>query len=389
MKFIIGTLLLIAMVNYFVAAQDRPPVKQTTNIGPGDWKEFRSNEGQLLVSFPGTPQTGVDTVNTSTGPGKVYFLVLSVDQLLYYVSFNDTTESPRTPEEHRAALDANRDRAVAKRRLLSEKEITVDGVAGREVILEQNGLISRGRFFYAKNRLYHLIFSAPADVAFSTGIASANPADRTDLFEKSSTKFFDSFRFIKSTPGRVVVQGPPPPQVPPHSAGVEDFTTSSGKEFKSNEGRFTVVFPGDPMVEETIDDSDRGKLKTYSAIHVRTWGAFFVTYTDFPVGPETPAESKAALDGSRAELISSGYRLISESDVTIAGIAGREWLMEKGSVVVRVRAFFHKQRLYQLIFSSSAARSFRNGKASADPADRTELFERSSVRFFESFKLTK
>ena len=131
MKFIIRTLLLIAMVNYFVVAQDRPPVKQTTNNRPGDWKEIRSNEGQLLVSFPGTPQTGVDTVNTSTGPGKVYFLVLSVDLLLYYVSFNDTTDSPRTPEEHRAALDANRDRAVAKRRLLSEKEITVDGVAGR------------------------------------------------------------------------------------------------------------------------------------------------------------------------------------------------------------------------------------------------------------------
>ena len=181
--------------------------------------------------------------------------------------------------------------------------------------------------------------------------------------------------------GSVMAQDPPP-------AKVEDVTAAVGKVFKSTEGGYTVVFPGDPKVNETTVNTALGPLKLNTAILGRGWAVFYVSFTDMPMTPETPAQKKASLDGSRDELIANGLRIISDSEVTVAGIDGREWLLEKDGAIMRARAFFVKNRLYQLIFTAQLALSFRNGKASPNPGDRTELFETSSMGFFDSFKLT-
>lgn len=170
---------------------------------------------------------------------------------------------------------------------------------------------------------------------------------------------------------------------------VEDVTTTVGKVFKSTEGRYTVVFPGDPKIEQSKIDSAIGQLTTNIAILEKGALVYYVSYTDLPVGPETLDETRQALDGSRDALLAGGHRLISESEVVVAGISARELLMEKDGLVMRGRVFYDKKRLYQLIYSAETALSFRNRKASANPADRTELFETSSMRFFDSFKLTK
>ena len=181
--------------------------------------------------------------------------------------------------------------------------------------------------------------------------------------------------------GSVVAQNPAPP------TKVEDVTAAVGKVFKSTEGRYTVVFPGDPKVNETTVNTALGPLILNTAILGRGWAVFYVSYTDLPMTPETPAQKKASLDGSRDELIANGLRMISDSEVTVAGIDGREWLLEKDGAIMRARAFFVKNRLYQLIFTAQLALSFRDGKASPNPGDRTELFETSSMGFFDSFKL--
>jgi len=182
--------------------------------------------------------------------------------------------------------------------------------------------------------------------------------------------------------GSAVAQDPP-------TEKIEDVTTTVGKVFKSAEGRFTVVFPGDPKVQAVTVETDLGPLTLHQAILIGPSAAYHVSYSDLPVGPETPAQKKQRLDGSRDELIAAGLRLITETDVTIAGIGGREWLMERGGAITRVRAFFLDQRFYQLIFHAPVALAFRNGKPSPNPADRTEIFEKISLEFFDSFKLIK
>jgi len=178
-------------------------------------------------------------------------------------------------------------------------------------------------------------------------------------------------------------------QKPRSPEKVEDVTTTVGKVFKSTEGRFTVVFPGDPKLEQSKVDSAIGPLTTNLAILEKGPLVYYVSYTDLPVGPETPEETREALDGSRDFLLAGGHKMISESEIIVAGLTARELLMEKDGLVMRARAFYEKKRLYQLIFSAQTTLSFRNGKASADPANRTDLFETSSVGFFDSFKLTK
>jgi len=187
---------LLTPIYFIVVAQtSKAPVKESN---PNAWKEFSSAEGKFTVSLPGTPNADIATVGTTVGALKTYFFVLETDTFLYYISFADLPKSPKTPEEHKAALTETRDRAAAKRPIISETDIMFDGVVGKELLVEgSNHLIQLARFFYAKERLYYLIINASPDIAFRNGKASANAADRTELFATTSKTFFDSFKLTK------------------------------------------------------------------------------------------------------------------------------------------------------------------------------------------------
>ena len=194
MRFKVTTILLAALLCSSVIAQTRSaPAKDASA-----WKEFSSSEGQFTVSLPGTPKTDIASVGTPFGQLKSHFFVLETGSFLYYVSYVDLPGGPQTPEENKEALDMSRDRALAKHRLINERDVTLDGIVGRELLVERdNGLILQGRFFYAKQRLYHVILTAPLNVVFRRGKPSPDAKDRTDLFEKTSAKFFDSFKLTK------------------------------------------------------------------------------------------------------------------------------------------------------------------------------------------------
>jgi hypothetical protein len=178
-------------------------------------------------------------------------------------------------------------------------------------------------------------------------------------------------------------------QTPSPTPKVEDVASAVRKEFKSTEGGFTVLFPGTPKLEEATANTGIGPIKTHLAILETPSSVYYVSYVDLPAGLETPEEIKQGLDSSRDQAIAGGHRLISENDVAVSGVGGRELLMEKNGLIIRARFFYLKQRLYQLIFGTRAVLAFRDGKSSANAADRTELFETTSTEFFESFKLTK
>ena len=136
-------------------------------------------------------------MGTIAVPLKTHFFVVKTDSFQYYISYADFPQSPHTPAENKMALDQTRDRTAAKGRILSENDVTFDGIVGRELLLERNGLIQKGRFFYAKVRFYLVILTAPPSVAFRDGKPSGNPVDRTELFETTSKKFFGSFKLTK------------------------------------------------------------------------------------------------------------------------------------------------------------------------------------------------
>jgi len=194
-RFKFSMLLLVALLCSSVIAQKRPAPAKDDHAS--DWKEFSSAEGRFTVSLPETPKADISTVGTPAGPLKSHFFFVETDKFLYYVSYVDLPAGPETPEENKEALDASRDRALANHRLISENDITLDGIVGRELLVDRNGLILKGRFFYARQRLYQMILSAPPNVVFRDGKPSPNAKDRTELFEKTSAKFFDSFKLTR------------------------------------------------------------------------------------------------------------------------------------------------------------------------------------------------
>lgn len=175
-------------------------IAQTQTAPPKDgaskWKEFNSAEGGFTVSFPGTPKTTVTDLDSNVGPVKTRLFTLEVDDLAFFISYADS--APPAPKERETTLDKIRDRAVARHRLLSENSITVEGIVGRELLIQREiGLIMRGRYFFAKGRLYYVIVTAPPMVAFRNGEPSTNAADITELFETSTKRFFNSFKLTK------------------------------------------------------------------------------------------------------------------------------------------------------------------------------------------------
>jgi hypothetical protein len=186
--------------------------------------------------------------------------------------------------------------------------------------------------------------------------------------------------------GAVVAQDPPPPMAPPP---VKESNADAWKEFSSAEGKFSISLPGTPTAEQRTMDTSIGKLTTHAFTLQTDFGVYYIAYIDFPVGPETPEENKQALDYSREQAVSGGVRLLVENDVTMAGAVGRELLIAKNRWIMRARYFYVKKRLYQIILTSLPHRVFKDGKPSANAADRTDLFEMVSKRLFDSFKVTQ
>jgi hypothetical protein len=182
--------------------------------------------------------------------------------------------------------------------------------------------------------------------------------------------------------GVVLAQEPPPP--------VKEYNATAWKEFSSAEGKFSISLPGVPQAEVRTMDTPIGKLTTHSFTLQTDLGVYFISYTDFPVSPTTPAEKKAALDSaSNQALKERGVRLIVENDVSMAGVVGRELLVEKSNWIMRARYFFVQARAYQIIFTTAPNAAFKSGKPSANAADRTDFFEMVSKKLFESFKVTE
>ncbi len=148
------------------------------------------------------------------------------------------------------------------------------------------------------------------------------------------------------------------------------------KEFKSNEGRFTVQMPGTP-VEKILDK--QGTAKQYQYIVANDDGAYLVSYQDNPgLQKATKDELAKALEGAQksAQTAVKG-KLIQAKEITLdKEYPGREYEFEAAKIpggIFRARAYLVNGRLYQLIVAG------KKDFATSKEAD----------QFLDSFKLVK
>jgi hypothetical protein len=196
-------------------------------------------------------------------------------------------------------------------------------------------------------------------------------------------KLFSIVLLLTLLAGQVAAQDPPPP--------VKEYNAKVWKEFSSKEGRFSVSLPGTPKPEKRTQETPIFSITTHAFVLQTDMAVYFVSYADLPLPPGslTPEDRKEALDTSRQRIIGGGARIISESEVTVAGNAGTEILAEKNNMILRARFAIIEGRLYQMILGAPTNTVFTSGKVSPTAAGRTDLFEQTSARFFDSFKLTK
>jgi len=151
------------------------------------------------------------------------------------------------------------------------------------------------------------------------------------------------------------------------------------QELVSTAGRFRVLLPDIPE-ERFVPITGQivnTEMRTY---FVRTSVAsYVVTYTDFPNVAKDPRSLRKSFDDVREGLLSNGrLRLLSEKNITMGNVPGREIVFDDGANVVTSKMYFVNGRLYQLMFLRP--------QLSGMPDDMVRFYDGLSSKFFGSFK---
>jgi TonB family protein len=202
------SLALLLIIQSRGASQTAKPPKESppppaAEYDPKAWKDYPSPEGRFSAAFVGAPRQETQAIETATGKRTLHLFGSETEAGVYMVAYIDFPQTPEEPAAIRHALDGGRDELLAgnkNRKLVGEKEITVEGHLAREVLVEDGELFYRNRSFVIKGRVYQVMLAAPLNIAFKTGRASDDQKDWTDLYQAMCEKFFGSFKLLPEPP---------------------------------------------------------------------------------------------------------------------------------------------------------------------------------------------
>jgi hypothetical protein len=117
--------------------------------------------------------------------------------------------------------------------------------------------------------------------------------------------------------------------------------------FSSEEGRFSILMPGRPKVQEQPVDTDGGQLINHVFLVQSEAAAFAISYADYP---QNNADPQKVLDDVRQGAI-TGIKgtLISGKNITHKGFHGREFQASTQGALYTSRIFIVNNRLYQMV----------------------------------------
>jgi TonB family protein len=170
----------------------------------------------------------------------------------------------------------------------------------------------------------------------------------------------------KPQPGEIITARPSP-----------EYFPESWKEFSSNEGRFTLLFPGVPAKNTHQLDTPYGKIEEHSFI-LKTFAYYGVAFSDFPE-KDGIRDVKAFFAGFRAgNLKTTNAELLEEKDDYRFATPGRFIKTRiRGGYVNRIRLHLIRNRLYVL--------SVVMPEEGADVETR-KFYEETAMKFLNSFK---
>ncbi len=147
-----------------------------------------------------------------------------------------------------------------------------------------------------------------------------------------------------------------------------------GLDVSPSGGRFKVRFPARPKEATQKVKTPIGELAVYTATFATPEGnVLLVSHTDYPPAAAKPADYPTLLAGARDGLVGKDGKLVSEAPVPHGPdkAAGREFVIDKGKVQLRVRIFIRDNRLFQAGAVGTGA--FVTGTDATDFLDSFEL----------------
>jgi hypothetical protein len=145
------------------------------------------------------------------------------------------------------------------------------------------------------------------------------------------------------------------------------------QEFRSDEGRFTVLMPGKPKAQNQNMDSPVGKIDLVMYMAGSGTAGCAVAYADYPAQLVNSTDPQKLLDGSRNGAVKNvNGKLVSETSVSFNGLPARDVVIEMpGKAFITARFILASPRFYELMFIA--------------PKDKGH--EQDIAKFFDSFKI--
>jgi hypothetical protein len=145
------------------------------------------------------------------------------------------------------------------------------------------------------------------------------------------------------------------------------------KEFRSDEGRFTVLMPGKPEVRNEAMDMPFGKVNTITYMAGSRKIGCIVSYADYPELLIKSTDPQKLLDGAKEGAIkNAGGRLVSETNIDFHGLPAKEVLIEiSNKAFVTAKFILKSPRFYTLMFFAPTNKGH----------------EQDISKFFDSFKI--
>ena len=148
------------------------------------WKQFTSTKGGFSVLMPGTPKQLRLTQQSPIGAIDVYGFVVEQNQKTvgYVVMYADFPVNLAQTVNPKQIFNGGRDRVLnmMQGKLLSQRDVRLQGYPGKEFTYEAKGSIVKHRLYLVNRRLYQII-------------AGTNKNQQQSL-SRSTTGFLNSFK---------------------------------------------------------------------------------------------------------------------------------------------------------------------------------------------------
>jgi hypothetical protein len=145
----------------------------------------------------------------------------------------------------------------------------------------------------------------------------------------------------------------------------------------SDEGKYSVKFPGAPKLKSETVKSAIGDLTVNIATYANSDGnTFMVSFADFPEAATRPANLDTLFAGLRDGVKGRDGKFAGDAKAVEHGpdkLPGREFVVEKGKQRIRMRVLVRDNRVYQV--AAIGTEAFATGK--------------DGTAFLDSFQVTK